>query len=326
MKTPEFWKSENLLAGILTPLGLIYGLATALRFRFKKSRKISCPVICIGNLTAGGTGKTPVSVSIAGLLQKNGRQPFFVTRGYGGKSQNIFADAKKYNVRETGDEALLLARQAPTVINSDRKAGAELAIKHGADTIIMDDGFQNPGLYKDLSFLVFDGTAGIGNGKCIPAGPLRETFTAGIKRAQAIIILGEDKHNLSARTTNLPVFRGRIKALSPKIVPQNVIAFAGIGRPQKFYDSLQELGFSLIKTFDFGDHHFYTEDELQNLLHEAHYFNAELFTTAKDFVKIPKKLQKHFNVLEITIEWEDTQGLADFILKRINAPKINENG
>lgn len=321
MKTPDFWKSKNLLADILTPLGLIYGLATALRLRFKKSRKVPYPVICIGNLTAGGTGKTPVSVSIAALLQQAGKRPFFVTRGYGGKSRNIFADAKKYNVRETGDEPLLLARQAPTVINPDRATGAELAIKNGADTIIMDDGFQNPGLYKDLSFLVFDGTTGIGNGKCIPAGPLRETFATGIKRAQAIIILGEDKHNLSARITDLPVFRGHIKALPPKIAPQNVIAFAGIGRPQKFYDSLQELGFSIIKTFDFGDHHFYTEDELQNLLHEAHYFNAELFTTAKDFVKIPNKLQKHFNVLEITVEWEDPQSLVDFVLKRINALK-----
>ncbi len=322
MKTPDFWNSDNLLSDLLCPPGWIYALATRLRLRFKKSRKAACPVICIGNLTAGGTGKTPVSVSVASLLQQAGKNPFFVTRGYGGKSRNIFADPTLYDVRQTGDESLLLARQAQTVINPDRAQGAELAIQNGADVIIMDDGFQNPGLYKDLSLLVFDGAVGIGNGRYIPSGPLRENFAAGLKRAQAAVILGEDKHNLAKRLKKkLPVFYGRIKALPPELPPQNIIAFAGIGRPQKFYNSLQELGFTLIKTFDFGDHHFYTEDELQNLLHEAHYFNAKLFTTAKDFVKIPAKLQPHFNVLEISVEWENPQALADFILNRLQKNK-----
>lgn len=321
MKTPDFWNSDNLLSDLLCPPGWIYALATRLRLRFKKSRKAACPVICIGNLTAGGTGKTPVSVSVASLLQQAGKNPFFVTRGYGGKSRNIFADPTLYDVRQTGDESLLLAHQAQTVINPDRAQGAELAIQNGADVIIMDDGFQNPGLYKDLSLLVFDGAVGIGNGRYIPSGPLRENFAAGLKRAQAAVILGEDKHNLAKRLKKLPVFYGRIKALPPELPPQNIIAFAGIGRPQKFYNSLQELGFTLIKTFDFGDHHFYTEDELQNLLHEAHYFNAKLFTTAKDFVKIPAKLQPHFNVLEISVEWENPQALADFILNRLQKNK-----
>ena len=318
MKTPDFWKSKNLLADILTPLGLIYGLATALRLRFKKSRKVPYPVICIGNLTAGGTGKTPVSVSMAALLQQAGRTPFFVTRGYGGKSRNIFADAKKYNVRETGDEPLLLARQAPTVINPDRATGAELAIKNGADTIIMDDGFQNPGLYKDLSFLVFDGTTGIGNGKCIPAGPLRETFAAGIKRAQAIIILGEDKHNLAAQTKDLPIFKGSVVAKKPEINNNEIIAFAGIGRPEKFYTSLRELGFKLLKTIDFPDHHQYTMAELKKLINEAQKKDAVLFTTAKDFVKIPPQIQKHFHVLEIEISWENEESLKAFLHQNLH--------
>ena len=318
MKTPEFWKSKNLLADILTPLGLIYGLATALRLRFKKSRKVPYPVICIGNLTAGGTGKTPVSVSIAALLQQAGKRPFFITRGYGGKSRNIFADAKKYNVRKTGDEPLLLARQAPTVINPDRATGAELAIKNGADTIIMDDGFQNPGLYKDLSFLVFDGTTGIGNGKCIPAGPLRETFAAGIKRAQAIIILGEDKHNLAAQTKELPIFKGSVVAKKPEINNNEIIAFAGIGRPEKFYTSLRELGFKLLKTVDFPDHHQYTMAELKKLITEAQKKNAVLFTTAKDFVKIPPQIQKHFHVLDIEISWENEENLRAFLHQNLH--------
>ena len=144
MKTPSFWNSDNFLSDLLSPLGRMYALATGLRLRFKKSRKAACPVICVGNLTAGGTGKTPVSVSIAAMLQQAGKNPFFVTRGYGGKSRNIFADPTRYDVRQTGDEPLLLARQAQTVINPDRAQGAELAVQNGADVIVMDDGFQNP--------------------------------------------------------------------------------------------------------------------------------------------------------------------------------------
>lgn len=317
MKTPSYWNSNNLLSSCLSPFGSLYALATRLRLKFKKSQQASKPVICIGNLTAGGTGKTPVAVSIAKLLQTHGKKPFFVSRGYGGTLKSVMVDNKNHSAQQVGDEPLLLARQAPVIVDSERYNGACLAISNGAEIIIMDDGFQNPSLKKDLSFLVFDGNIGIGNGLCIPAGPLRENFKAGLKRAQAVIIIGEDKHDLASQVAGLPVFKASIQAVNPELSATNIIAFAGIGRPEKFYNSLKLLGCNIIKTFNFADHHYYTKNELDNLLHQSRYFNAELVTTAKDFVKIPADLQPNFKVLEIEIKWEDENSLSSFILSHL---------
>ncbi len=313
MKTPSFWTSSNITSTTLKPLGKIYAWVTSLRINHIIPQKITKPVICIGNITAGGTGKTPVAISIAKLLQQEGKKPFFVSRGYGGKLKDILVDKQKHKASEVGDEPLLLARQAPVVINPNRFAAAQKALNHGAEIIIMDDGFQNPGLYKNLSFLVFDGGIGIGNGLCVPAGPLRENFDEGIKRAQAIIILGEDKHNLTKKIRNLPIFNGKVIATKPSVNNNNIIAFAGIGRPEKFYTSLRELGFNLLQTIDFPDHHQYNKAELIKLIDMAKKENALLFTTSKDFVKIPSELQKNFNVLEIDILWENQAALLSFI-------------
>lgn len=164
-----------------------------------------------------------------------GRQnPFFVSRGYGGTLKNIMVDKERHTASEVGDEPLLLARRAPVIVNPDRVAGAQKALRSGAEVIVMDDGFQNPGLYKDLSFLVFDGGFGIGNGLSVPAGPLRENFAAGLKRAHAAIILGEDKHNLSAKIAGIPIFRGSVVPVRPEVSDTDAVAFAGIGRPENF--------------------------------------------------------------------------------------------
>lgn len=317
MKTPAFWSHKNLISAVLSPLGYLYATATACRIKFTKSAKIGRPVICIGNLTAGGTGKTPVAISLAKLLQEKNKNPFFISRGYGGKLKDILVDNQKHTAVEVGDEPLLLSRQAPVIINSDRYQAAQKALKTGAELIIMDDGFQNPGLYKDLSFLVFDGGFGYGNGLAIPAGPLRENLKSGLKRAQAIIIIGEDKHSLETKFNNLPVFKGRIQAIEPKVSNKNVIAFAGIGRPQKFYDSLRQLNFNIVETIDFPDHHQYTTAELQKIVAQAQDKGALIFTTSKDFVKIPADMQKYFHVLEIEIDWQDKDKLTNFILSNI---------
>lgn len=313
MLTPSHWKSINLLSVILSPLGWIYGLATLIR-QCHTPQKVKAKVICVGNLTAGGTGKTPVAVSIAQLLQQQHKNPFFITRGYGGKLQDIKVSPQQHQASDVGDEPLLLARQANVIVNKDRVCAAQKAISDGADILIMDDGFQNPGLYKDKSFLVIDGQFGFGNELCIPAGPLREFLHLGIKRADALIILGKDCHNISRRFSHLPIFYGTVTPIKPTISNPNIIAFAGIGRPEKFYNSLKECGFNLLKTIDFPDHHFYQKEELQTLIAEAHKLNALLYTTAKDFVKIPPALQKNFQVLEITISWQNPQELTDFLL------------
>lgn len=316
MKTPAFWSNCNLISTLLAPLGCLYAFATKLNISAHPSRKVNIPVICIGNLTAGGTGKTPTAASLASLLQTDGKKPFFVSRGYGGKLQNVVVNTNKHSPQEVGDEPLILARQAPAVVSPNRYEGALTAIQNGAELIIMDDGFQNPHLHKDLSFLVFDGGFGYGNGKCIPAGPLRENLQDGLKRADAILIIGDDRHNL-ARQFDLPVFTGKITPIQPIFPERKAIAFAGIGRPEKFYQSLRELNFELLQTYDFPDHHFYTDKELKELIEAADKKQAVLITTAKDYVKIPLALRKHFKVLEITIDWQKPQELKEFILQRI---------
>ncbi len=320
MKTPKHWQSNSFISKLLAPVGTIYGSLTQLRLKLKTPRKTSVPVICIGNITAGGTGKTPVSLSVAQMLSAN-YHPYFVTRGYGGKLRNVLVNHKKHSARDVGDEPLLLARKAPVVVNPDRFAGANLAVNEGADLIIMDDGFQNPTLHKDLSFLVFDGNYGIGNGRIIPAGPLRETYANGIKRADALIILGKDKHNLAQRS-GLPVFFAHTEALQTNIGNPNIIAFAGIGHPQKFYHTLCGQGFNVLKTIDFPDHHFYSETELENIIAEAKQLNAEVYTTSKDYVKIPHHLQKQIKVLEISVVWDKPDELLEFINTRLNKKDV----
>ena len=322
MKTPKYWQSNSLISKLLQPVGWIYGALTQLRLKIYQTPKASVPVVCVGNITAGGTGKTPVAISLAKILETEMFHPFFVTRGYGGKLQNVVVNLKKHSAQEVGDEPLLLAKQAPVVVNANRYEGAKLAIKEGADIIIMDDGFQNPSLHKDLSFLVFDGNYGIGNGKIIPAGPLRETLSDGIKRADALIILGSDKHHLAERT-KLPVFFAHTEPMQTTISHQRIVAFAGIGHPQKFYHTLSMQGFEVVKTIDFPDHHFYGKDELENIIKIAQQLNAEIYTTGKDFVKIPLSMHKYINVLEIAVVWDEPEKLTTFInekIKKIGSP------
>ena len=317
MKTPGYWSDLNPLSLLLSPLGLLYNLGTRLNMSLHKPKKAAVPVVCIGNLTAGGTGKTPTAVSIAKLMQQANRKPFFVSRGYGGTLSGVIVDSLHHSAAQTGDEPLLLSRTAPVSINPDRFRAAELAVSNGAKSIVMDDGFQNPGLHKDLSFLVFDGGVGLGNRRPIPSGPLRENLASGLKRADAAIIVGKDCCHLAGNLSPLPVFSAMIEAQSPSLPGKPVIAFAGIGRPRKFYDSLRQLGFSLQQTIDFPDHHFYPRAELQQLIDRAQKSGAVLYTTAKDFVKIPVDLQPLFQVLEIRIRWQDPAAVEDFILSRL---------
>lgn len=318
MRTPSHWKDNNLLSVVLCPLGWVYGLMTALRLKFIKPRKASVPVICIGNLTAGGTGKTPVAISFSHLLRSHGYNPFFITRGYGGKIQDTLVDKNNHQAQDVGDEPLLLAEASPVVVNSNRYNGAIKAQNNGADCIIMDDGFQNPKLHKDLSLLVIDGGFGLGNSRCIPAGPLREFTNSGLKRADAILIIGEDEKNIASQIKNLPIFKGSILPCRPEKGRKEIIAFAGIGRPDKFYTSLEEVGFNLMKKIDFPDHHYYNEEELNQIITKAQTLGTDIYTTSKDFVKIPIELRPHFRVLEITIQWEDEEKLANFIIQKIS--------
>lgn len=303
MKTPQFWDNQGFMAKILLPISFIYGAVTQWRLKFSKPYHSGVKVICIGNITAGGVGKTPVALAMAEKYLKAGKKVFFVTRGYKGKLNNVLVDLNKHSAADTGDEARLLAMVAPTIIAHERDKGAKMAEEMGAEVIIMDDGFQNPKLYKDESWLVFDGAVGVGNGYIIPAGPLRETLKDGEKRANYILIMGEDKTGLAAKCT-LPVYYGRVQAEPFELSNKRVLAFAGIGHPYKFYNTLKSLGYDVVKTHDFADHYAYKKGDIEALYQEAKANGLALVTTEKDYVKLSQDDKKKVSVLKIRAVWD----------------------
>jgi tetraacyldisaccharide 4'-kinase len=251
------------------------------------------PVICIGNFTAGGGGKTPTAIAIASLLKSFGAKPAFLTRGYGGTSEGPVFVSKGQSAEAVGDEPLLLAEAAPTMVAADRVAGAKAIEATEADIIVMDDGFQNPSLAKDLSLVVVDATAGIGNGLIMPAGPLRAPLDQQIARSNALIVIGDG----SKAAPLVAAFQAQGKpVLKARMVPRQdrrwlgvlpVIGFAGIANPRKFYATLSQNGARLTGTRSFPDHHPYTERQAERLLRWAREWNAMLVTTEKDWVRLP---------------------------------------
>ncbi len=294
LRAPEFWwRKAGAAAALLYPAGAIYGAVAALRLS-KPGYSSKLPVICIGNPTLGGAGKTPTAIVVGTFLKSAGRRPFFLTRGYGGKlSGPVLADLKSHSAEEIGDEAPLLAAIAPTVIARDRAAGAQFAEANGADVIIMDDGFQNPSLVKNFSLLVVDGAKGLGNGLSFPAGPLRAPLDAQLRRAQALLVIGEgdagEKAAAAAAKAGLPVLRGKLvpePASAAEISGKKVLAYAGIGAPEKFFHSLETAGAIVAAWKSYGDHHRYTEKDAAHLLAAANSSNFILVTTEKDLARM----------------------------------------
>ncbi len=311
LAAPDFWQSRGIASTLLAPLGLAYGAAGTLRRALTRPYRASVPVICVGNLVAGGAGKTPVALSLADRLSQKGISVHFLTRGYGGSLAGpIAVDPKRHGAAEVGDEALLLAHSAPTWVARDRVKGAGAATRDGAELLLLDDGFQNPGLRKDLSILVVDGTYRFGNGRLIPAGPLRESVRSGLARAQAAVLMGEDEAGIGKTlAAHLPLLRARIVAESASLSGKPLVAFAGIGRPDKFFDLLQRSGAELIARRPFPDHHPYRAAELDALAAEAGAAGATLMTTAKDRVRLPIGWRDRVEVLEIAVEWDDQAAL-----------------
>jgi tetraacyldisaccharide 4'-kinase len=252
------------------------------------------PVICIGNLTVGGAGKTPTALAVAHLLLQIRERPFFLSRGYGGQLPGpVRVDPAFHRAADVGDEPLLLARLAPTIVAHDRVTGARLARTLGASVIVMDDGFQNPSLTKDLSILVVDGTRGIGNGRLVPAGPLRAPLDVQIKQARAIIVVGAADGAAGiedvAQRHNVVVLHGRLEPNQASLTAlggRKVLAFAGIGNPDKFFTTLAEAGVTVAEHQSFGDHHRYTAAEAETLIRRADTAGLVLMTTEKDHVRL----------------------------------------
>lgn len=324
MRAPEFWQTDNGLARLLTPFGLAYGAVTAGRIARAKPVRVGVPVICVGNLTAGGTGKTPVAQSLAQRLAARGYRPAVLLRGYRGRElpMPVRIDRATHTVADVGDEALLHAATFPAFVSPARDKAALMAIADGATALVMDDGHQNPGLAKDLSLVVVDGMAGFGNGRIMPAGPLREDISAGLKRADAVVLMGDDPRDLAATLRErLPVLQARL-ALGPEYrqcARQRVVAFAGIGDPGRFFRALSAAGAQVVAKRVFDDHHEYDAADIQPILDEAYELGAIPVTTAKDAVRLSPDQRQQVNVLTVTVEWQDPAAL-DRLLDRALKP------
>jgi tetraacyldisaccharide 4'-kinase len=335
MKAPDFWWHMPLkpLSRLLSPFAWIYGAITAHRFK-TLSTKISCSVICIGNFTVGGTGKTPVVASLAALLTDQGHRPFILSRGYGGRLKGpVVIDTSYHTAKDVGDEPLLLAAHAPVIVARDRVAGAQLAIKNGASIIIMDDGLQNPALHKDLVLSVIDGAMGFGNMMCFPSGPLRAPLNIQWLHCDALVIVGEGAATAQlincAKNHQKPVLRAYIKP-DPKqtaqLCGQHVLAFAGIGRPEKFFQTLRENGAEVVICYGFADHRIYKDHELIALRDEALAKDLRLVTTRKDMMRLSASQKLLFKddltVLDVTLEWQDHGALKNLLSHVLSATQL----
>jgi tetraacyldisaccharide 4'-kinase len=325
MKTPQFWyadKKNSVLATVLTPLAGLYERAAAMHRAHSNPLPVTAPVICLGNLVAGGSGKTPTAIALMKLLRSTNffLSPCFVTRGYGGKIKGPERVDGTNSAVFWGDEALLLARSATTYVSANRFEGAEAAIFNGADAILLDDGLQNYDLQKDISFAVMDGRMGFGNEKVIPAGPLRQPIEDGINRTDAFILIGEDfRGALTKIPEPKPVFRATIQVRDSIDLPHvPYIAFCGIGFPEKFRDTINDLKIDCVGFHAFADHYSFTINDMAKLVDEALTKKARLLTTEKDYVRLPDFAKKGLiDVLPIEIVFEDPDGLLNFIRSRI---------
>jgi tetraacyldisaccharide 4'-kinase len=311
MRAPAFWFTTPdrpaLAARLLAPLSAVTAWLTARRVA-RPGYHASVPVICIGNLNVGGTGKTPTAIAIAERLTARGHRVVVLSRGHSGRLKGpLQVDPSRHSAADVGDEPLLLSAFAQTIIARDRAAGAKLAESLGAGVILMDDGFQNPGLHKDLSIVVVDAEMGWGNGRCLPAGPLREPVSAGLARAQHLILIGPPAVRAKFQKPNLALTQAQVKPLLTGMDWQgaSVIAFAGIGRPGKFFATLHELGVKLIRAEALDDHQPLSDAFLLRLEAEAMLHNAHLVTTEKDATRLPASFRAKVLTLPVRLEITD---------------------
>lgn len=321
MRAPDFWydRKPGVVACALAPFGRMYGAGTARRLARGRPVDPGVPVVCVGNLTAGGSGKTPVVQDVSRRLAALGAAPHVISRGYGGKVSGPHrVDPDADTMAQVGDEPLMLAAGVPVWVGGDRPAMAAAAVGAGAGSLVMDDGFQDPSLGKSLSLLVGDGHYGFGNGLMIPAGPLREPPAAGLARADALVVVGKDAWGLAQAARDhghgdLPVLACRpqpgseidaLKAGGP------LYAFAGIAHPRKFFRTLEEGGCELAGRVAFSDHYPYSDADLEELRRKAAAADARLVTTEKDYARLAPSARHGIEVLTITLHWDDEAALG----------------
>ncbi|MBD8878027.1 tetraacyldisaccharide 4'-kinase [Roseibium polysiphoniae] len=333
-KAPDFWwrKGWSWQAFLLILPSFLYGRISGGRMLQKPRGSANIPVICIGNFVLGGVGKTPFALRLAERLTAEGYNPGFLLRGYGGRAKGpLSVDLNVHDAEAVGDEALLLASKLPTVVSADRLDGAECAEGEGIDLLIMDDGFQNPALEKDLSIALVDASTGLGNGHCIPAGPLRAPMDVQMVKTDVLVRVGDgdaddEVVHMAARKA-LPMFHARLRAaVQDELRERPLCAFAGIGRPAKFFDTLRQEGLDVAKTLSFADHHEFTESEAETLLKAAEAEDLQLVTTAKDMARLQSARHEIFRwlvartqVLSVAMEIDDEDRLVGIIRESIRS-------
>jgi tetraacyldisaccharide 4'-kinase len=330
MRDPAFWwRKPGLAAGLLSPLSAGYGAIAAWRMA-GSGGDAGLPVLCVGNFTLGGAGKTPTVLTLAKMLLGVGKRVTCLTRGYGGSIQGPkLVDADIDGAAQVGDEALLLARVASTIVSRDRVAGAVAARNDGADVVVMDDGLQNASLAKDFTIAVVDGHRGLGNGKVFPAGPLRAPLNAQLERTNALLVVGEDDSAqgviAEARARLLPVFHGQLipdPAAVALLKGRKVIAFAGVGDPNKFFATVARAGIDLVRGVAFGDHHRFSGAQAARLLEQADYDGLTLVTTEKDHARMAGEpalaaLAARTQVLPVTLVVDEADELRNLVMAKL---------
>lgn len=332
MRAPRFWwqPSPSLPANLLRPVGLIYGSVAASRMK-RRGEQVELPVICIGNFTAGGAGKTPSAIAVATILDGAGESPAFLSRGYGGRLAGPVRVQPQHGAADVGDEPVLLSRTVRTIVSRSRPAGARLAYEIGATVVVMDDGLQNPSLIKDCVIAVVDGATGIGNGLPLPAGPLRAPMEAQWPLVDAVLVIGDgepgrqialeaDEHGKRVFTASLEPAPEAAEALKGR----RVMAFAGIGRPEKFFDTLHACGAIVDVTHAFPDHHPFKPEEVAALRQEAETLGLLPVTTEKDLVRIADASEAwpELTALPVRLRIENETGLRNLLMRRINERRL----
>jgi tetraacyldisaccharide 4'-kinase len=336
-QAPDFWwhKRSSWKALALALPGLVYGRISGRRMLQKPGGHSALPVVCIGNFVLGGAGKTPFALRLADRLEAEGFTPGFLLRGYGGRAKGpLQVDLEQHGAEVVGDEALLLAEAAPTIVSADRLLGAKLAESAGIDLLIMDDGFQNPALAKDLSIVLVDAATGLGNGRCFPAGPLRAPMRAQIVKTDVLVLVGEGDAaggavHLAARK-GAPILHARLQPhVQAGLRDSSLFAYAGIGRPEKFFRTLEGQGLHVAKTKAFADHHAYTEAEAQTLLKVAEEESLQLVTTAKDMARLKTARNEIFRwlaarseVLDVVMDIEGEDRLVGMIREKVRLKRL----
>ena len=318
LKAPKFWyqKKDTYLSSFLYPLSLLFRFGTKIRNILSTTNKGPLPIICVGNIVVGGAGKTPVALKIGKLLIKAGYKPGFISKGYAGLIKNSTLVKSWHSARSIGDESILLSEVANTWVGVDRINSARLAKEKNSNCLIMDDGFQNPTIYKDFSIIVINASQEFGNKRVMPSGPLRESIKRGLSRSNLVIVIGDPSHELKQLIPkNIPIVKAKfeIKKENKNFKGQNIIAFAGIAYPEKFFQSLTNEGAKIFKKITFPDHHIYSENDLLSLAEIANKKKSILVSTKKDFVRIPKSFRSLVNTLEGEIVFEDEEFIVEIL-------------